>query len=328
VPSDEELRRVGEDLRALARSLARDLWEATRADRAGGRPAADALRRGLHEAADGLRREMHRAGRRGGRPPYPYGYERYMHGYDRYIHVYDRYRQGHGRYMGGGKRRGGDAGESPVAPAAAAPPAPVRRSWDGAVLGGILTVLFGTAWLLGAAGVIRLPVEVVLAAGLMLVGGATVVTGRTDWGLSRHLWPMLVGGLLVLGLLATSSTYGVGGALAHPSAGQVRVRPTGTETVYGGLGRLQVDASGVRPGTRITIETLVGQTVVTTPPGQGLSVHADVLAGQVCIDGQQYSDGVGASAAYTRSNGGPSVEVDVHQLGGQLVVNGPGCARR
>src|SRR5262249_23213984 len=87
------------------------------------------------------------------------------------------------------------------------PPPPVRRRWDASVLAALLIVMFGVAWLIGGLGALHLSTEAVLAAGLMLLGAALVVTARTDWSLSRHAWPIMLGGALVIGLLATSSTF-------------------------------------------------------------------------------------------------------------------------
>ena len=56
--SEEEIRRVAEEIRALARSLARDFRDAVEQSRAGGSAAGEAVRHGLKDVADEARRGM------------------------------------------------------------------------------------------------------------------------------------------------------------------------------------------------------------------------------------------------------------------------------
>jgi hypothetical protein len=66
-------------------------------------------------------------------------------------------------------------------------------------------VLFGVAWLIGATGALHVSIEGVVAVGLMLLGASLVVTGRTDWSLSRRSWPVWLGAALIAVLVATSA---------------------------------------------------------------------------------------------------------------------------
>ena len=222
------------------------------------------------------------------------------------------------------------------------------------MLAALLVVVFGVAWLVGGLGAIHLSTEAVLAAGLMLLGAALVVTARTDWSLSRHAWPVMFGGVLIVGLLATSTTFGVNGALANMEIGQINktVGPHGG-TVYGGIGQLKVNATGVDKGSVVTVEHIAGETLISVPVGS--TVEGKVLAGQICIGGEPASNGVGATittnvtappttmqSTPTNTSGTPpttpsvpspstsgstsAITLVVHQLAGQVVINGTRCA--
>lgn len=305
---------MAEDVRALARSLARDFWDATRSAHGRGDPASEAFRRGIRDAADGARRELQR------------GMRHHWHGW-------------------GGPPPGWQPGPpppGPIGPARPGPPAappwghygrgghthprrtdprgplpPVRRRWDASVLAALLAVVFGTAWLISGVGIVHLSTEAVLAAGLMLLGAALIVTARTDWSLSRHLWPVAVGVVLVVGLFATSSSFGVTGALSHLTVGQNTVIAKPGQTVYGGVGQLTVKASNLPPGSTVLVQTIAGETFVST--GQNVAVNAHVLAGQICFDGKTVGSGIGAT--YTKVIGTKPVTIEIKQLAGQIAIN-------
>ena len=343
VPSDEELRKVAEDVRALARSLARDFWDAKQSAERGGRPAADALKHGIRDAAEGARREFQRGmrhhwhgwgpppprrPRRGGPPGFPFGppgpgQEPATSGVglagDRAGQTTPQYPPGWvGSPWVNPHRRAERHGRGHLPP--------VRRRWDASVLAALLVVVFGVAWLVGGLGAVHLSTEAVLAAGLMLLGAALVVTARTDWSLSRHAWPVILGGVLVVGLLATSATFGVNGALSHMSIGNMN--PTVSAqggTVYGGLGQLTVHAQALNPGSTLKVESIAGETDISLPPGATVDVNAKVLAGQVCVAGHPSSSGVGADYVGTAESGsGLPITLDVHQLAGQVMIDGIG----
>ena len=223
---------------------------------------------------------------------------------------------------------------------------PIRRRWDASVLAALLVVVFGAAWLIGGLGAVHLSTEAVLASGLMLLGAALVVTARTDWSLSRHAWPVLLGGVLVVGLLATSTTFGVNGALSHMSIGTMSPPvPAKGGTVYGGIGQLTVNAMNVTGGSTIKVESIAGETSISVPPGS--TIEGKVLAGQICVNGGPSSSGIGASLSTSipttsvpttatpatspsagSSNSAPSVGSPItlylHQVAGEVVINGHG----
>lgn len=339
MPSDEELRKVAEDMRALARSLARDFWHATDAATRSGRPPVDAVRQSLREMADEARRSAHQ-------------YRGHHHGY----------RSGRrGRWYGpppggwwsppGPPPAGSGPGPGTPAPPPGAPDwgrpsrrpdhrarkrcrgglPPVRRRWDATTVAGVLAVLFGGAWLLAAVGAVHVPAEAVVAVGLMLLGAAVVVTARTDWSLSRRSWPLWLGGLLLVVLAATSATFGVEGSLRHLNIGTQTLTASDGVPVYGGLGDFTVDAAKMQPGQRLTVESVAGTTVINTPTNAYLSVNARLVAGQICVAGRDQADGIGAQwqqivGPPNASNPHP-IFIDVHQVAGRIQIGGPGCSR-
>jgi hypothetical protein len=201
---------------------------------------------------------------------------------------------------------------------------------------GLLAVLFGVAWLIGATGALHLSIEGVVAVGLMLLGAALVVTGRTDWSLSRRSWPVWLGAALIAVLIATSSTFGLGGALRSVSFGNKTVTATAGSTVHGGFGNLTVTLPSITRDSTLKVASVAGKIVIETPPESvyNLDVKSRVFAGQICVDGRNAADGLGAANQQTFYTGpgspppgAPTLKLDVHQMFGQIVVGSPGCAR-
>jgi hypothetical protein len=208
---------------------------------------------------------------------------------------------------------------------------------------GLLAVLFGVAWLLGAVHALHISVAAILAVGLMLLGASLIVTGRTDWSLSRKSWPVWLGAGMVVALVATSSAFGIDGALQDVSFGTMNRTATANHTVHGGFGNLVVDASNLTAGDTLIVDSVAGQTTIHLPPNTGVTVDARVLAGQICVNGRNASDGVGASVSRhittplpnglpasgsnTLAASGAPITVNVHQVFGQIDVGFAGCSR-
>ena len=58
-------------------------------------------------------------------------------------------------------------------------------------------------------------------------------------------------------------------------------------------------------------------------------IHGKVLTGQICIAGGPVSDGVGATLNASLGVTSPdTVDVEIHQLAGEVVINGQGCTHR
>jgi len=126
--------------------------------------------------------------------------------------------------------------------------------------------------------------------------------------------------------LATSATFGVGGAFNSISFGRMSATPSGSETVHGGFGTLRVDATQMHAGQVLQVDSVAGSTVVDLPAGVAVDINARVLAGQICIDGESVVAGVGASAdRQVGPTEGRPVVLDVHQVAGQILIGGSQC---
>ncbi len=199
-------------------------------------------------------------------------------------------------------------------------------------------MLFGVAWLIGATSILHVSIEAVVAIGLMLLGASLVVTGRTDWSLSRRSWPVWLGIALIGVLVVTSSTFGLGGALDSVSFGNKTVAaaqsgalPAGT--VHGGFGNLVVDLSKANRSGSVNVVSVAGNTTVSLPANATVNVDARVVGGQICLNDRDVSDGLGAQyhahvgPGASSAGPGPTIALHVHQVFGQILIDGTGCAR-
>jgi hypothetical protein len=358
VARDDELRKVAEDIRALARSLARDFREAVDQQRAGGHAPGEAVKRGLknvaEEAKQGVKDTWADLGPFGG-PCVNKHWQREWARHNRYKTKYARYGS---RYWSPpapppgvpgsppGEPVGGVAVQSPPGPPAAPgwarPPRPhrrrssyppVRRRWDGTTVLAVLAVLFGLAWMFSAMHAIHVSFEGVVAVGLMLLGAAMIVTGRTDWSLSRKSWPVWLGLGLILLLIATSSTFGIGSGVRNVSFGDKTVIAENGQSISGGFGTLTVNATKLNGGGHITVANIAGVIRINLPPDVQTDLNARVAAGQICAAGLHRGDGLGASThlqippSAVVDGSPPVLHVNVHETSGEILVGGPGCNR-
>jgi hypothetical protein len=194
------------------------------------------------------------------------------------------------------------------------------------------------AWLIGATGILHVSIEAVVAIGLMLLGASLVVTGRTDWSLSRRSWPVWLGIALIGVVVVTSSAFGLGGALDSVTFGdktvpaaQTGALPAGT--VHGGFGNLVVDLSEATTSGSVKVVSVAGNTTVKVPSDATVDLDARVVAGQICVNGRNVANGVGAQEHETvgptspTTRRGPTISLHVHQVFGQIFIGGSGCAR-
>jgi predicted membrane protein len=200
-----------------------------------------------------------------------------------------------------------------------------------------LAVLFGVAWLIGATSILHVSIEAVVAIGLMLLGASLVVTGRTDWSLSRRSWPVWLGIALIGVLVVTSSAFGLGGALDSVSFGDKTVPAQDgalpTATVHGGFGNLVVDLRNASNSGTVKVISVAGNTSVKLPPDATVHIDARVVAGQICVNGRNVANGVGAQEhetlqpAPSATGSSQTITLHVHEVFGQILINGTGCAR-
>ena len=357
--SEDEFRRVAEEIRALARSLARDFRDAVDQSRAGGSAAGEAVRHGLKGVADEARRGVHetlagfqpgarsRRSRhrywvhdlrpRGWYPPNPPADDPVdgpaagglppWAGFTPCGPWQKRSPGRHGRTQTEAYKPspGGQHHRGPGSRRRGLPP--VRHRWDSTTVIGALAVVFGVAWLLDAVSAAHISVEGAVAVGLMLLGAAMIVTGRTDWSLSRRAWPVFAGGALILVLIATSSTFGAGSGSAMSFGNQNVASVQPGETIQGGFGNLDVDASNLVAGQSVTVKNIAGNIRITIPQDVPVRIDAKVLAGQICVNGRNVASGVDASKRLTvgpPSTGAP-VAIYAHEASGQIIVGTRGC---
>ena len=157
------------------------------------------------------------------------------------------------------------------------PVEPGRSARTGRLLGGVLLVLLGVAWLLESLDVVQVPWDVFLPGGLTAIGVILVVNARTG---ARH------GGLIALGIVLTVLLF-FGTVIAFPFGGGIgerTERPTtldqAAERFELGIGQLTVDltslpapAAGDGP-TLVRARLGIGELVVIVPEGVAARVEA------------------------------------------------------
>jgi hypothetical protein len=103
--------------------------------------------------------------------------------------------------------------------------------------------------------------------------------------------------------------------------------------VHGGFGNLAVDLSKASQSGSVNVVSVAGNTTVTLPANATVNVDARVVGGQICLNGRDVSDGLGAQyhthlqPGATAVGTGPTIALHVHQVFGQILIDGTGCAR-
>jgi Cell wall-active antibiotics response 4TMS YvqF len=351
VPTDDEIRRVAEDLRALAKSLARDVREAVDSARRDPRGLTRATRDELRQVRSDLRnwqRQDWRNHRWGDCGPARHGPTRPPR--------WDNWGRGRAGVPTGARESrpivgpdGADAVEMGPSGRAighddyrSAPPPvtrpseltrrprpPLRHRHDGSALLGLLAVVFGLAWLAAGTHILQLSAEGVLAVALMIVGATTVITARTDWALSRRAWPVLLGAGLVFALIVASVSPRFPGDIRHLRIGpKSMVFASWSEVppnIDGYLGRTVVDFSGLpQPPTNETVQISggVGPLVVVIPSNIHVLLHARVGFGSIKVPGSSVANGMSPSTAeeLNAAAGGPILSLDINSRMGPVRI--------
>ena len=167
------------------------------------------------------------------------------------------------------------------------PPAEPRPSPRmGRLLGGVLLVLLGAAWLLESLDVMQVPWDVLLPGGLIAIGVILVVNSPT--GASHR-------GMIALGIVLTV-LLSMGTVIALPVGGGIgerTERPTtadqAAERFELGIGQLTVDltelpaaVTGGEP-TLVRARLGIGELVVIVPEGVAVRVEAKAGLGTVKV---------------------------------------------
>lgn len=329
--AEDEFRKVGEDVRELARALRSELRAARQ--RAREQAAAESYRHLGQWVPPPWTPRPYRYDRHTSRPPWwapPAGPQPGPPGPP-------------GAPPPGAEPSGGGVAAPPAwtpppVPAWAPPPRParprrsrperppVRHRRDGSTLLSVLLVLIGLAWLGSQSGVFPISTEAVLAVVLALVGAAMVVTARTDWALSRRAWPVLLGaGVLATLLVSTSvSTLQFG-----PQERALTTWSDAATPINNFAGPVSVDLTQLHPSPADRDETLriksTAGPVDLTVPAQAqfhIHIHARSEFGPVNIGSSPTSSGVGAErSADFGSGGAPTLDVEVTNGAGPITVH-------
>lgn len=310
---------MAEDVRALVRSLVRDV-----------RSGVDEARREANRSSQAIGDEMRKAARqsrqnlRAARGPYSQPHHR---------HRWDATPPGAGAGSGPPSGPGSSVGVGvaapprPVRPPRPPRPAktlgPLRHRHDSSTVLGLVALILGLSWLAAATHFFAVPWKAAVAVALMVLGAAMVVTARTDWALSRRAWPMLLGALLVAILaLGTAS-------ISWPSVGSHDLSWTSWSavpaTVNGGVGTTTVD---LRPlpsllsPLRLEVDRNIGLLHVFLPRSVAVAIDESAGIGSVIYNGRRLSSGVGqhVQQVLNPSVAGPLLTLVVHNTVGTVRI--------
>lgn len=177
---------------------------------------------------------------------------------------------------------------TPTPPPAPAPPSNPVPPRTGRLVAGVLLVLFGAGWLAEALGASEFPWDVVIPAGLIVVGVALLLTQRSG---AAH------GGLVTLGIVLTVLLV-LGSAIDLPLGGGVGERNEHPATASElkdeyrlGIGQLTIDLSDLAAaglpfaerGDRIRARVGIGQLVVIVAQDTPVRVEAHAGLGNVQV---------------------------------------------
>jgi hypothetical protein len=305
--AEDEFRRVGEDVRQLARALRQELkgaqWQ-----------AKDAAR----QARNDFRRD-YRNYRRGWQPPRQSNWAPPQRTYT---------------------PRPPRPPRPVAAPRPARPPRPprpqlppLRHKRDGSTLLSLLLVLVGLAWLVSQTKLFNVSFEAVLAATLALLGAGMVVTARTDWSLSRKAWPAWVGCCLFVMLLIVANSGAIGHSFDSMTFGPVTTKPAtwaaATGTVSDFAGPITVDLTqlpATLPGNQtLTVHDTFGPVTVDLPahPTYHVHVNARVVGGSVTwpADATTQTSGHSHHIADINPSGTPTLTIDAQTVFGPITAS-------
>ncbi len=211
--------------------------------------------------------------------------------------------------------------KAPRRPPAAPLPA-VRHRHDGSTLVGLLALVFGLAWLAAGLHLVDVSAEGALAVALLVLGGAMVVTARTDWALSRRSWPLMAGAALVLALLVASGSA-PGGGFRNLQVGSRTMAPASwaelPRRLRGSIGGTVFDLTKLTvpppAGLPLIVDGAVGSLAVRLPAGLYVLVDGRTGLGTVRVDGFNVASGY--RQTFTQRVGSPTdPQLTVHVNGG------------
>ena len=205
---------------------------------------------------------------------------------------------------------------------------PVRHRRDGSTLLSVLLVLVGLAWLGSQSGVFPISSEAVLAVVLALVGAAMVVTARTDWALSRRAWPVLLGAGVLAALLVSTSMPAL---QFGPQERTLTTWSDAATSIDNFAGPVTVDLTALSPRPTDPNETLyiratAGPVDITVPahPAFTIRIHAHSAVGPVNL-GDSPTGSVGADRTRAFGSASPTLYVQISDGAGPITVHTVGA---
>jgi hypothetical protein len=201
----------------------------------------------------------------------------------------------------------------------------VRHRRDGSTLISLLLVLVGLAWLGSASGVVSLSLETVLAAVLVVLGAAMVVTARTDWSLSRRHWPVWLGFIVLVLVIASA---GSAGGLSRLHFGPTTVSPGANDlgqpiSNFAGPITVNLPSAAPKTGATLRVHDVFGPITVTVPAGAPYQVAVDARSrfGPVNLAGTGGGRGMFSHRTTTLgTTTGPLLKLDVVDVFGPVTV--------
>jgi hypothetical protein len=172
---------------------------------------------------------------------------------------------------------------APPPPPGPTPQARADRTWR--LLGGLLLMLVGVAWLLEAMDVVEVPWDLLLPGALIAIGAVLVANARTG---ASH------GGLIAVGVAVTVLLF-VGSLVPFPIGGGIGERTERPRTAAQagerfelGIGQLTVDLTELPPPTTeeptvVRARVGLGQLIVEMPEGMAVRVEANVGLGSAKV---------------------------------------------
>jgi len=192
---------------------------------------------------------------------------------------------------------------------------------------GLALMAAGVLWFLGELGVLHVAGRTMAAAALVAIGAGLIVTHRSG----RRIWPLLVGGVLTIGLLGHSAGTAIGTRYGTALGSQDYV-PTALNDVRPvyrvAAGAVHLDLTRVvfpsGAGRSIEIDVAAGVVNVIVPTGTALDVKAQDSVGAVTVFGSHLGSGVGVNREYRSPDWatmtGPRLVLNVNVVAGAVNV--------
>ena len=164
------------------------------------------------------------------------------------------------------------------------------RRGDRGLLGMVL-LFAGLVWFLSRSGMLHVAADTLLSILLICIGGGLLLTRRSG----RRFWPILLGGIVLFVLMGSSASARIHW---HGPSGVTHFAPTSADQLVDyqvGAGDMRLDLTklGFSGTTPVVAKVGFGDLEVTVPKGVAIEVDYKDGLGNVNIEGQELSHGLG-----------------------------------